>query len=126
MHGFEPYADNGGSALAIAGRDFVVLAADTRQSDGYAINSRAAPKTARVTGRAALAATGFFADGAEVCRVLGAHARTYRYAHEKELGVSLIDRATGKLLSAKRHARLFEATAQGNGPETVINCMMEQ
>ncbi len=22
--------------------------------------------------------------------------------------------------------RLFEATAQGNGPETVINCMMEQ
>lgn len=51
--GFNPYTDNGGylnaihlssSSLAIAGRDFCVVASDTRQSDGYLINSRDAPK----------------------------------------------------------------------------------
>ncbi|CAG8747100.1 17612_t:CDS:2, partial [Acaulospora morrowiae] len=30
-HQFYPYADNGGSSLAIAGEDFCVLASDTRQ-----------------------------------------------------------------------------------------------
>jgi 20S proteasome subunit beta 6 len=44
QHSFDPYAENGGSILAIAGADFSVIAGDTRQSEGYSIQTRYAPK----------------------------------------------------------------------------------
>ena len=45
---FNPYTDNGGSILAIAGADFAVVASDTRQSEGYSIQTRYAPKVFRL------------------------------------------------------------------------------
>lgn len=41
---FNPYTENGGTILAIAGLDFSVIAGDTRQSEGYSIQTRYAPK----------------------------------------------------------------------------------
>jgi 20S proteasome subunit beta 6 len=41
---FSPYSDNGGTILAIAGADFAVIAGDTRQSEGYSIQTRYARK----------------------------------------------------------------------------------
>lgn len=41
---FSPYSDNGGTILAIAGKDFSVIAGDTRQSEGYSIQTRYARK----------------------------------------------------------------------------------
>jgi 20S proteasome subunit beta 6 len=79
---FNPYAENGGTILAIAGADFTVIAGDTRQSEGYNIQTRYAPKVFRLsvrvdilppsavlltqpsrTDRAVLAVNGFAADG---------------------------------------------------------------
>lgn len=45
---FNPYADNGGTILAIAGLDFAVVAGDTRQTEGYSIQTRYAPKVFRL------------------------------------------------------------------------------
>ena len=45
---FNPYTDNGGTILAIAGADFSVIAGDTRQSEGYSIQTRYAPKVFRL------------------------------------------------------------------------------
>jgi 20S proteasome subunit beta 6 len=45
---FNPYSDNGGTILAIAGADFSVIAGDTRQSEGYNIQTRYAPKVFRL------------------------------------------------------------------------------
>lgn len=41
---FNPYSDNGGTILAISGADFTVIAGDTRQSEGYNIQTRYARK----------------------------------------------------------------------------------
>lgn len=78
---FNPYSENGGTILAIAGADFSVIAGDTRQSEGYSIQTRYAPKVFRLyalrhlslrlhlslflsrTDRAVLAVNGFAADG---------------------------------------------------------------
>ena len=46
---FNPYTDNGGTILAIAGADFTVIAGDTRQSEGYSIQTRYAPKVFRLS-----------------------------------------------------------------------------
>lgn len=45
---FDPYTSNGGTILAIAGADFSVIAGDTRQSEGYSIQTRYAPKVFRL------------------------------------------------------------------------------
>ena len=45
---FNPYTENGGTILAIAGADFSVVAGDTRQSEGYSIQTRYAPKVFRL------------------------------------------------------------------------------
>ena len=77
---FNPYAENGGTILAVAGADFTVIAGDTRQSEGYSIQTRYASKVFRLsvhfflekwtridatfrTDRAVLAVNGFAADG---------------------------------------------------------------
>ena len=45
---FNPYDENGGSILAVAGQDFCVLAGDTRQSTGYNIQTRYKPRVFRL------------------------------------------------------------------------------
>ncbi|KAI6003508.1 nucleophile aminohydrolase [Pisolithus orientalis] len=57
-----PCTQNGGTILAIVGADFSVVAGDTRQSEGYNIQTHFAPKVFRLTDRAVLAVNGFAAD----------------------------------------------------------------
>lgn len=45
---FDPYSQNGGTILAVAGADFSVIAGDTRQTDGFNIQTRYAPKVFRL------------------------------------------------------------------------------
>ena len=48
VHSFNPYTENGGTILAIAGADFTVIAGDTRQTEGFNIQTRYAPKVFRL------------------------------------------------------------------------------
>lgn len=101
-HRFEPYDDNGGwvesrpkvkyvcswhetiqhdrTSLAIAGKDFCVVASDTRQSTGYNINSRYAPKAYRLADNAVIAMNGFHADGLTLKKVLDQRLKVYSLA----------------------------------------------
>lgn len=58
------------TSLAIAGKDFCIIASDTRQSTGYSINSRYSPKSYKLSETSVIAMNGFHADGLTLKKVL--------------------------------------------------------
>lgn len=68
--GFEPYANNGGTVVAVAGSDYCIIAADSRLSDGYAILSRNVSRVHRLSGDTHLATAGCWADTQGLLRLL--------------------------------------------------------
>ncbi|CAM0140644.1 Proteasome subunit beta type-6 [Umbelopsis sp. WA50703] len=102
-HRFEPYEDNGGTSVAIAGKDFCVVASDTRQSNGYIINSRYAPKAYKMSSTAVLSCNGFHADGLTLKKVLEQRMKMYKYNHGKEMTVT----ALAQMLSNTLYQRRF-------------------
>ncbi|CDO72242.1 hypothetical protein BN946_scf184970.g94 [Trametes cinnabarina] len=99
---FNPYTDNGGTILAIAGADFTVIAGDTRQSEGYSIQTRYAPKVFRLTDRAVLAVNGFAADGNMFVKKVKQRLEWYRHAHAKDMPLRAIARLIQTMLYAQR------------------------
>lgn len=99
---FNPYTENGGTILAIAGADFSVIAGDTRQSEGYSIQTRYAPKVFRLTDKAVLAVNGFAADGNMFVKKVKQRLEWYRHAHAKDMPLRAIARMIQTMLYAQR------------------------
>lgn len=101
-HQFNPYSDNGGTILGIAGKDFAVLAGDTRHTTGYSINSRFQPKVIDVGDGLAMSANGFSADGDALVRVFEQQLKWYRFNNQ------------GKRLKPSSAARLVQHLLYGH------------
>ncbi|KAK9465544.1 nucleophile aminohydrolase [Lipomyces arxii] len=103
-HAFNPYSDNGGTILAIAGEDYAVLAGDTRHTTGYSINSRFEPKVHTLPGEPpiVISANGFSADGDTLVRRLRQRILWYIHAHNKGITVSACARLIQTMLYGKR------------------------
>jgi len=99
---FNPYSENGGTILAIAGKDFTVIAGDTRQSEGYSIQTRYAPKVFRLTDKAVLAVNGFAADGNMFVKKVKQRLEWYRHAHAKDMPLRAVARLIQTMLYAQR------------------------
>jgi 20S proteasome subunit beta 6 len=99
---FYPYTENGGTSLAIAGEDFCILASDTRQSSGYLINSRYAPKAFKLLDKAVLASNGFGADGISLVKRLKQKIEWYKHAHDKEMTTPALAQMLSITLYMKR------------------------
>ncbi|KAJ7284848.1 nucleophile aminohydrolase [Mycena rebaudengoi] len=99
---FNPYSENGGTILAIAGANFSVIAGDTRQSEGYSIQTRYAPKVFRLTDKAVLATNGFAADGNMFVKKVRQRLEWYRHAHSKDMSLRAIARLIQTMLYARR------------------------
>ncbi|KAJ1982538.1 Proteasome subunit beta type-6 [Dimargaris verticillata] len=100
---FSPYEDNGGTNLAIAGQDYCVIASDTRQSRGYNINTRFAPKTFKLSDKTVLSTAGCQPDGNMVVTRIKQHMESYKHAHNKEMSTP----AVGQLLSTMLYMKRF-------------------
>ncbi|TRX97776.1 hypothetical protein FHL15_001531 [Xylaria flabelliformis] len=126
---FNPYTDNGGSTLAIAGADFAIVAGDTRLTSGYSINTRYAPKIFKIGGSASsqddanilLSVVGFAADGEALKERLDTACKMYRYRHGKPMSVSACAKRLSTILYQKRffpfyvHAILGGIDEDGTG-----------
>ncbi|KAG6250297.1 hypothetical protein E4U23_001526 [Claviceps purpurea] len=109
-HRFNPYTDNGGSTLGIAGADFTIMAGDTRHTSGYSINSRMAPKVFKIGGSTSsqddativLSVCGFAADGAALRDQLDTICKIYRYRHGKPMTLNACAKRLSTILYGKR------------------------
>jgi len=100
---WSPYVDNGGTALAVAGKGYAIICADRRISLGYAIQTRESSKACQLTTKAILASCGMQADRNTLHSVLKAHMQTYQLNHGKEMSV----RAISQMLSRTLYYRRF-------------------
>ncbi len=81
---FNPYMDNGGTVLAIAGKNFCLLGGDTRVSQGYTILSRSTSKITQLTRTAAIATSGMRSDIAKFHKTILIRVKDYEYKMHKE------------------------------------------
>ncbi|KAJ1505362.1 Proteasome subunit beta type-1, partial [Coelomomyces lativittatus] len=120
-HQISPYDDNGGTSVAIAGEDYAIIASDTRQSQGYLINSRYAPKCWKLTDKSVLASCGFYGDATALLMNLQYRLKMYEFDHNKPMPVTALAQMLSITLYQKRffpyyvHNILAGVDEQGKG-----------
>lgn len=101
-HQFSPYTSNGGSIMAIHGDDYCVIAGDTRQSEGYNIQTRYKPKVFQLTDKATLATNGFSADAEALVSRIKIRLEMYQHTHGRSMPLHAIARMLSTILYSKR------------------------
>jgi len=102
MHHFDPYADNGGSLVAIAGDDFSVIASDTRLTQGYGILTRDQTKLFKLSGSTVLGASGCWCDCQTFNRRLQIQMKMYAYDHQHEMSTNAVAQYASTMLYGRR------------------------
>eukprot|EP00898_Chlorokybus_atmophyticus_P006850 jgi/Chlat1/7166/Chrsp57S06819 len=99
---WSPYDNNGGTCVAIAGADYVVIAADTRMSTGFSILTRHASKLFQINPGCVIATSGFQADERTLQKRLQTQAVLYKYQHNKEMTCTAMAQLLSNTLYFKR------------------------
>ncbi|KXN65205.1 N-terminal nucleophile aminohydrolase [Conidiobolus coronatus NRRL 28638] len=110
QHAFDPYTNNGGTSLAVAGEDFVLVGSDTRQSEGYNINSRYNPKAWALPNGCVLATAGFNADCQALYRTVLQRIELYVHNHQKQLSLEALAAMIHTILYSRRFFPLYSYT----------------
>eukprot|EP01087_Luapelamoeba_hula_P018954 TRINITY_DN619_c0_g1_i1.p1 TRINITY_DN619_c0_g1~~TRINITY_DN619_c0_g1_i1.p1 ORF type:complete len:220 (+),score=47.61 TRINITY_DN619_c0_g1_i1:37-696(+) len=120
--GWSPYVNNGGTTLAVSGKDFCIIAGDTRMSSGYSIHTRNSPKVLKLTEHAVLATAGMQADTAALHKVLRARLQSYEYTHRKPMGLTAIAQLLSTTLYGKRFFPYYTFNVLGGVDEKGEGC----
>jgi len=119
---WSPYVNNGGSALAVAGREFCIVAADTRLSEGYSIASRTAPKIIKLTEKCVLATSGMQADAQTLHKNILARLEQYQHQNGKPMSTPAIAQMLSNMLYYKRFFPYYTFNVLGGIDENGIGC----
>lgn len=101
-HRWSPYADNGGTALAVAKKDYCVLVADTRLSTGYRIHTRTCSKVTQLTSKCVIGSCGMKSDAITLHKQLKARIVMYEHKHRKQPNIVAIAQMLSTMLYHKR------------------------
>ncbi|KAK4534664.1 hypothetical protein CDCA_CDCA02G0689 [Cyanidium caldarium] len=100
---WSPYQDNGGTVVALAGRDYAIVAADTRFSVSFSIPTREFTKITQLTDRVVLASAGMGADRQYLHKMLHTRLAMYRHQHQRDMSLP----AAAQMLSNTLYSRRF-------------------
>lgn len=89
-------------AAAIAGKDFCMVAADTRISQGYNILSRNYRKTTRLTDKCVITSSGMVADIETLHKNLITRVKIYERQHKKQPDTESLAQLLGNTLYGRR------------------------
>eukprot|EP00386_Alphamonas_edax_P011869 GDKI01037310.1.p1 GENE.GDKI01037310.1~~GDKI01037310.1.p1 ORF type:complete len:274 (-),score=111.52 GDKI01037310.1:235-996(-) len=99
---FSPYVNNGGTVLAIAGDDFVVVVGDTRMSTGYSIHTREQSKITKLTDKCVIATAGMQSEMITLHKMLKYRVAMYEHEHRRQPSVEAIAQMLSTMLYYKR------------------------
>ncbi|TVU04935.1 hypothetical protein EJB05_48079 [Eragrostis curvula] len=102
MARFDPYENNGGTCVAVAGDGYCVVAADTRLSVGYSILSRDQSKISELADKCVLASSGFQGDIKALQKNLAAKELVYEHNHNKKMSCPAMAQLLSNTLYYKR------------------------
>jgi 20S proteasome subunit beta 6 len=103
QHQWSPYVMNSGTVMAICGKDFAVIAADTRMSVGYQIQSRNVGKLFKVTDQTVLGTGGHCqADTIQLQKLLRARMVQYQHQNGRTAKTSAIAQLVSQMLYGRR------------------------
>lgn len=109
-HRFNPYEMNGGTLMAVAGKDYVIIASDTRLSEGYSILSRENPHVHQVQPHCIVGCVGFNGDSLTFIKSLKTKLKMYEYEHNKSVNTQAIAQLISTMLYHKRFFPYYVAT----------------
>lgn len=100
--GFSPYTDNGGTVVAIAGKDYAIIASETRLSIGYQIYTREQPKLFQIAPTSILGSTGCWCDALTFAKVIEGRVRNYSFEHNRQISTPAASQLISTMLYYKR------------------------
>ncbi len=101
---FDPYVDNKGTIVGVAGKDYYVIAADSRLPDGYFIRSRTITRLFELEGEAplVLATAGCWSDSIALVKVLNSDIQRYEWENRIPMSVNALAHLLASTLFSRR------------------------
>ena len=100
---FSPYKDNGGTVVGLAGRDYVLFAADTRLKDEYTISTRNITRLFEIDDGLLFSGSKCWTDVLALSKELRNAAMVYEWEHKMKLAILPLS----YLLTSKLYNRRF-------------------
>jgi len=108
---FNPYVFNGGNIAVVQGKDYVVVAGDTRLSLGYGVLARDTTKIIQLTDKCVLVSAGMYADFLALKKYLHAKIVMYEFDNGKKPNTKACAQLLGTTLYQKRFFPYYCFTA---------------
>jgi 20S proteasome subunit beta 6 len=108
---FEPYSDNGGTIVGLAGSSYCIVACDTRLSDQFLIRSRNHCRVFELSGASLFAASGCTADSLELLSSLQHNVRIYQWQSSRKATVCALSHLLASTLYSRRTFPFFSFCA---------------
>jgi len=120
---FSPYDDNGGSIVALAGKDFCVIASDTRLSTGFSIYTREQSKLFKLPNNSVLGSTGCWCDTLTFTRTLSARMQMYLHEHNKPMTTPAVAQMMSTMLYYKRFFPYYTSNILAGLDKEGVGCV---